>query len=93
MYSITVTSQFKKDLKRVKKRSEIDFELMRSFVSELQQTGFAGISSRHRPHYLKGNYRDNCECHVLPDLLLIWIEHIDTMDIVLIRCGSHSDLF
>jgi len=93
VFSIYFTSQFKKDLKRIKKRSENDFELMRSFVAELQQTGFAGVAARYKPHYLKGNYRNNCECHVLSDLLLIWIENADTMSIELIRCGTHSDLF
>lgn len=31
------------------------------------------------------------ECHAEPDWLLIWQE--DARDIVLVRCGTHADLF
>ena len=42
---------------------------------------------------LSGNYNKNWECHIKPDLLIIWIQIESTKTIKLIRLGSHSDLF
>ena len=48
---------------------------------------------KHKPHILSGNYSKHWECHVLPDLLLIWIQNDSEESIILVRGGSHSDLF
>ena len=94
MYSLQYTGQFKKDLKRLKKRSQKNFIVLQKFIEDLLQSGFKGIPAKHKPHGLIGNYKDCYECHVLNDLLLIWKE--DTTGektIILIRTGTHSDLF
>ena len=93
MYNINYTGCFKKDLKVIKKRSSTDFELLRSFIKELSETGFGGINRKHKPHKLKGNYAKHFECHILPDLLLVWLENKTSNEITLVRTGSHSDLF
>jgi mRNA interferase YafQ len=74
MFSVNITGNFKKDLKTLKKRSTNDFEVVRNFVKNLSETGFDGIDKKHKPHKLKGNYSRHNECHILPDLLLIWME-------------------
>lgn len=74
MFTLNFTGQFKKDLKRLKKRSRNDFKLLEIFIEELVLSGFEGIPIKHKPHKLIGNFKDCCECHVLNDLLLIWIE-------------------
>jgi mRNA interferase YafQ len=33
------------------------------------------------------------ECHILPDLLLIWDVDEDNNELILARIGSHSELF
>jgi len=91
MYTVKYKSQFKKDLKRLKKQSVNDFNLLKEFVENLAETGYKGISEKHLPHKLKGKYSDFWECHVKPDLLLIWEETKD--EVRLQRAGSHSDLF
>lgn len=93
MFEIDVSNQFKKDLKLLKKRSASNFKTLQTFVKALQSKGFDGIAKKHKPHYLKGNYADCCECHVLNDLLLIWKEDHENMVITLFRTGTHSDLF
>jgi mRNA interferase YafQ len=93
MFSVNITGNFKKDLKTLKKRSTNDFEVVRNFVKNLSETGFDGIDKKHKPHKLKGNYSRHNECHILPDLLLIWMEDKTTMTITLVRTGTHSDLF
>ncbi len=93
MYNIVVSSQFKKDLKRLKKRSISNFKAMQDFVNALVETGIEGVNSKYKPHHLKGNYKGCFECHVKSDVLLIWIEENHPNTIYLVRTGTHSDLF
>ncbi|MBW6536598.1 MAG: type II toxin-antitoxin system YafQ family toxin [Mariniphaga sp.] len=93
MFTIKYTGTFKKDLKTLKKRSIEDFETLRSFVKELATNGAAGIPEKHQAHKLKGKYARHHECHVLPDLLIIWMENRKSETITLVRTGTHSDLF
>ena len=47
-----------------------------------------------RPHKLSGTYDGHWECHVLPDLLVIWEQNEDPeKEIYIIRIGSHAELF
>lgn len=90
-FEIQNAGRFKKDLKLLKKRSEKNFYLLGDFIEYLQIVGFVGIDKKYKPHQLKGEYNDCNECHVLPDLLLIWRESQSTIE--LIRTGTHSDIF
>lgn len=92
MYRLVATTKFKKDLKKVKKNFK-DFELTRSVLKILQHKGVSGISKSMKLHRLAGNYSDNWECHIKPDLLIIWIQVESPIIIRLVRIGSHSDLF
>jgi mRNA interferase YafQ len=49
------------------------------------------LGARYRDHVLVGQYTGTRECHIEPDWLLIY--ELGETDIVLIRTGSHSDLF
>jgi len=44
-----------------------------------------------RPHILSGDWKGFHECHLEPDWLLIWRRTDDAL--ILVRTGSHSDLF
>ena len=92
MYQLFITSQFKKDLKKLKKRQH-DFELTVKVLKVLQHKGVQGIPSRMRPHRLRGKYADTWECHLKPDLLIIWLQFETPRTIRLVRIGSHSELF
>lgn len=89
MNILKFTSQFKKDLKRYKHRTEIIAKL--EYILELLSTG-SPIPDEFRPHILTGNYRGYMECHVESDTLLIWWDK-ETGIIKLVRFGSHSELF
>jgi mRNA interferase YafQ len=49
------------------------------------------LAPEYRDHVLVGQYRGTRECHLEPDWLLIY--ELAESEIVLIRTGSHSDLF
>lgn len=83
------TKQFKKDLKKAEKRGK-NLEEFRTVVSLLQRN--KPLPKRYEDHALLGTWKPCRECHIEPDWLLVY----DTTDpglLVLIRTGSHSDLF
>ncbi|WP_419802066.1 type II toxin-antitoxin system YafQ family toxin [Mucilaginibacter sp.] len=93
MFTISFTNRFLKDLRLIKKRSQKDFDLLNSFTNHLSLTGVKDLEKKYLAHKLKGEYAGCWECHVKPDLLLLWIEITADNEIRLIRTGSHSDLF
>ena len=93
MFDITASNKFLKDLKQLKKRSEKDFNLLQLLVARLAEAGAKGLDKKHKAHKLSGNFKGYWECHVKPDLLLIWGEYEAIHLIELVRTGSHSDIF
>lgn len=90
-YKLSFSGQFKKDFKKYKKQPR---ELKAiAEVIELLEQGADAIPQTIKPHKLIGNYKGNWECHIFPDLLLIWEQEEEPKEITLIRLGSHSDLF
>ncbi|PMC14470.1 MULTISPECIES: type II toxin-antitoxin system YafQ family toxin [Oligella] len=49
------------------------------------------IPDKHRDHSLVGDWSGFRECHIKPDLLLIYAKYERTIELV--RIGSHSELF
>lgn len=49
------------------------------------------LEERYRDHKLTGDYVGTRECHIEPDWLLIY--EINEEELILIRTGTHSDLF
>lgn len=92
MYQLIPTTRFKKDLKKIKSKPK-DFKIVSSFLKNLQESGVKEIPIGMKPHRLKGIYTDNWECHIKPDLLIIWILIENPKEIRLVRIGSHSELF
>jgi mRNA interferase YafQ len=92
MRRIERTGAFRKDFRREKKgqhRREID-SIVSSVVSLLAED--KPLPEKNRDHALAGDWRDHRECHLKPDLLLIYRKP-DTEVLQLVRLGSHSELF
>jgi len=49
------------------------------------------LDKKYKDHFLKGNLEQYKECHLKPDLLLIYRVYRD--EVQLIDIGSHSELF
>ena len=92
MYKLIPTTKFKKDLKKVKNNRK-DFESAALVLKTLEASGVEGIPPKMKPHKLVGDYKDNWECHIKPDLLIIWFQIESPNTIKLVRIGSHSELF
>ena len=88
MRIVRQANSFKKDLKKVLKRSKNLDKLF--FIVEKLACNI-DLEPRHRPHKLIGNYSDKMECHIEPDWLLIY--EITDEFVILYRTGTHNDLF
>ena len=89
MFTLKMTGQFKKDLKRIQNKPK-KIEHLKAVLTSLQDTGV--VPENYNPHKLTGNYNGFMECHVESDLLLIWLDK-EVNIIKLVRLGSHSELF
>jgi len=86
------TSRFKRDFRRVRD-GQYARDLDRIFVDVLDLLlADRELPWRYRDHALTGEYRDCRECHLKPDLLLIY-RLPDGATVELVRLGSHSELF
>jgi mRNA interferase YafQ len=91
MRAIERTSQFKRDFKREMKgrhRGPLEADLMAVLRALVADTPLA---ARYRDHPLSGDWSGFRDCHVRPDLVLIY-EKPDAETLRLTRLGSHSEL-
>jgi mRNA interferase YafQ len=51
------------------------------------------LDAKYRDHQLVGNFKDFRECHIRPDLLLMYQKDGENLILVLVNIGSHSQLF
>ena len=88
MYAIFRTNSFKKDYKKLSNR---DKEIVKEVVTLLAEG--QELAQEYKDHKLIGNYLGCRECHLRPDLLLIYRIDNGILELALTRVGSHSKLF
>ena len=91
MRTIERTGQFKRDYKRelkgrhAKVLDELLYDVLSSLATEQP------LPAKNRDHALSGDWADHRDCHLKPDLVLIYrLPDNDTLQLV--RMGSHSEL-
>ena len=89
---IVWTNQFKKDYKLAMKR-HLDIDLLDDIIRKLASS--EQLPEKNKDHALtvSREYKDVRECHIKPDWLLIYRICDDKLVLMLIRTGTHSDLF
>ena len=91
MRTIRQTTAFKRDLKREfkgqhrKRLAENFLQVIESLASDQP------LEERYRDHALSNNWQGFRDCHIRPDLILIYAKP-DEETLELIRLGSHSEL-
>ena len=88
MRQIEYSGQFKRDLKRTKKRGK-DMEKIK-VPMRLLIDGF-DLPEAYLDHPLKGNWKGCRDLHIEPDWILIYRLQDDALRFE--RTGTHSDLF
>ncbi len=89
MREIIRQKQFKTDMKQIARSGRYKVNDLLLVVESLAKD--EALAKRHRDHALTGNWQDFRECHIKPDWLLIY--RLETDKLILVRSGSHSDLF
>ena len=91
MRTIERTGQFKRDYKREKKgqhRVTLDDDFL-TVLTDLATN--ETLDAHHHDHALTGDWKDHRDCHVKPDLVLIY-QKPDDDTLRLVRLGSHAEL-
>ena len=89
MNHLHCTKRFRQDVRRAKRRSK-DLTKLNKILHDLKH-GVA-LLKRYRNHQLwQGGYSGAYELHLEPDHLLIY--RLTGNSLLLIRLGSHADLF
>jgi mRNA interferase YafQ len=91
MRTIERTNQFKRDFKREMKgqhRATLDdifMKVLKALVNDQP------LAEKYRDHALTGEWKDHRDCHIKPDLVLIYRKP-ERKTLQLVRLGSHSEL-
>ncbi len=91
MRAIERTTRFKRDYKREAKGRHhatlaVDLvDILKLLIADVP------LHARHRDHALTGEWADHRDCHIRPDLVLIYQKPSDDT-LRLVRLGSHSEL-
>lgn len=88
MLRVLRKKKFNKDVERVRRRKR-DMNKLRIVIKHLAKQN--PLPAHYKVHALRGEFSGCMECHIAPDWLLIY--YIENGKLVLVRTGSHSDLF
>lgn len=82
------SGQFRRDLKRIKKRGK---DVTKLKVSMQLLIEASPLPEQYLDHLLKGDWKDCRDLHIEPDWLLIY--RVKDGSVHFERTGTHSDLF
>lgn len=88
MYKLKTTKKFDTQYKKLSaKDKELTFGVMQKLLKgEI-------LDEKHKDHKLKGEFQAYRECHIKPNLLLIYQKQDDILTLTCVNVGSHSKLF
>ena len=91
MRTVKYTNRFKRDYRR--EQSGRHGKKLDAFLMDLVNllANDKALPHRHFNHALKGDWHDHRDCHITPDLVLIYRKP-DADNLELVRLGSHSEL-
>ena len=96
-YEVQYSNEFKKGLKKLK-NDKNSLNLVRNIIKKLANDEI--LEAKYKDHKLIGEYAGFRECHIKPDLLLIYKKEnnasngrLPTLILMCIALGSHSELF
>jgi mRNA interferase YafQ len=91
MRTIERGNKFKKDYKR-ESTGRYKTTLQKEFIEVITTLAKdQPLDAHYRDHELYGNWKNHRDCHIKPDLVLIYTRP-DDKTLMLVRLGSHSEL-
>lgn len=91
MLEVRLSKQFRKSFKKVKSYKGFKQEVFEYVIYTLSAR--LELPHKFHDHPLVGNHKDKRECHLAPDILLIYRVEEDAIYLDLLDIGSHSSLF
>lgn len=88
MLEIEYSKSFKKAFKKL---NDNEKKLTKDIIWQLANN--EELASKYKDHALIGSYKGFRECHVKPDLLLIYKKQNEILLLTCVEIGSHSELF
>jgi len=90
-YISIYAKKFRKSIKKLIRSGDFDLKETEKVMQKLIDG--QKLESKHRDHFLTGEYEGCKECHIKNDLLLIYEIDKEKMMITFINIGSHQELF
>ena len=87
-YKIVTTKRFDKTYKKL---SAADRDLVDFVVDQISQG--QKLDAKYKDHPLKGNLKSFRDCHVKPDLVLVYSINEEYLVLTAFNLGSHSEVF
>ena len=88
MYKISYAKSFKKDFKRL---DCTDQEHVLEILQRLSNNEI--LEPKYKDHALSGELAKYRDCHIKPDLVLIYEKKKDVLILIAMRIDSHSNIF
>ena len=87
-YRVHFSKKFKQSYKKINRN---DKALVDAVSRKLANDEI--LEPKYRDHALKGNYISFRECHIKPDLLLIYRKNEDILELYLANLANHNNAF
>lgn len=88
MYKIITSKKYKTQFKKQNEKNQVLIDKVVFKLSNGEK-----LEKKYKNHKLKGKYKDYNECHILPDLLLIYQINNEILELYLLTISKHSKLF
>ena len=90
-YFVYYSKKFTKSLEKFKKSKNFDNMALRKVISYIAKG--EKLPVKYKDHKLKGKLKNLRECHIKPDILLLYKKDEKEKAVILLDIGSHSEFF
>lgn len=87
-YELIYSKAYKKAIKKLNKS---DLKLVESVLDRLAND--ENLEPKYKDHALQGKLKNCRDCHIKPNLVLIYQKKDDILELLALDIGSHSEVF
>lgn len=91
MHQIRFSKAYKKSIKKLVKSGAVTLSEVDVVVNMIVRA--VQLPAQYRDHKLTGELQGYRECHIRPDVLLVYMLYKKELVVLLVNVGSHSELF
>ena len=87
-YKLRYSKAYKKGIKKLNNSDRLLLENILSRLANGEK-----LERKYKNHALKGNLKGIWDCHIKPDLVLLYKKEEDILILTALAIGSHSEMF